>query len=142
MVSLVNDADAGVAGALAHVKIDKSAGVPIYVQLAEQIRLLTHEGVLRNGDPMPTVRTLAVWLGINANTVSRVYRDLQVDGVLRMERGVGTFVDGASQPMKQRDFKALEDKVLEVIRLGRDAGMTSAEVSQMIEIRWKESRDA
>ena len=66
--------------------------LPVYVQLAEQIRLLVRRGALTAGDPLPTVRELAVALSLNANTVTRVYRDLQQEGLLRLERGLGTFV--------------------------------------------------
>ena len=61
-------------------------GIPLYVQLTEQIRVFVHEGVLHPKDPMPTVRGLAVQLGINANTVAKVYRKLQSDG-LQSARG-------------------------------------------------------
>ena len=74
------------------LKIDKRSGIPIYIQLGESIRLLIREGKLKPGDDLPTVRSLAVQLGINANTVARVYRELQTDGLLRLERGIGTFV--------------------------------------------------
>ena len=73
-------------------EIDKGSGIPFYIQLSEQIRLLVHEGRLGAGDPLPTVRELAVELEVNANTVARVYRDLQQAGVLDLRRGVGTFV--------------------------------------------------
>ena len=65
--------------------IDRTRPTPVYVQLQEQIRLLVHRGVLEPGDLMPTVRSLAVELGVNANTVTRVYRELQSQGVLRQE---------------------------------------------------------
>jgi GntR family transcriptional regulator len=108
-----------------------------------QIRLLIHQGALGVGDPLPTVRSLAVELGINANTVARVYRDLQAEGVPRLERGVGTFIaEGASQPVGRRDFQQLERKVLELIRLGRKAGMNAKELSQFIETRWEEAQNA
>mgnify|MGYP002681587656 CR=1 FL=1 len=89
-------------------RIDKSSGVPIHLQLAERIRLLIREGALKAGEALPTVRSLAVELEINANTVARVYRDLQTDGLLRLERGVGTFVadtDGATRVIVARDMR-------------------------------------
>lgn len=124
------------------IRIDKQSGIPIYVQLGERIRLLVHEGTLEPGEGMPTVRTLAVQLGINANTVARVYRELQSAGVLRLERGVGTFVadPGGAKP-STADFRQLEEKIAEIIRLGRRAGMSAAEISQFIETRWQEVHD-
>ena len=91
-----------------HVEIEKHSAVPIYAQLQEQIRLLIRRGALRPGDAMPSVRTLAVDLEINANTVARVYRDLQHEGLLRLERGVGTFiVDRLEEEAVQRGLNYL-----------------------------------
>ena len=124
------------------ITIDKHSGIPIYIQLGERIRLLIHEGMLRTGDAMPTVRALAVHLGINANTVARVYHELQADGLLRLERGIGTFVANVSGGQTRKsDFKQLEKKVVEVVRLGKRAGMSAAELSQFIETRWQEVDD-
>lgn len=121
------------------VAIDKQSGIPIYVQLSERIRLLVREGRLRPGDFMPTVRKLAVDLGVNANTVARVYRELQDEGVLRLERGIGTTVADTSAPaVPKADFRQIEKRVLELIRLARQSGLRSSELSQMIETRWQE----
>ena len=125
------------------VHIDKGNGIPMHIQLKEQLRLLVHQGELRVGDALPTVRSLAVELGVNANTVARVYRDLQTEGLLRLEQGVGTFVAaGAGGSIDTRVFRELETKVRELVRLARDAGMTSKELAQFIETRWKEGPDA
>ena len=124
------------------ISIDKRSGIPIYLQIEERVRLLVREGALAPGDDMPTVRALAVHLGINANTVARVYRDLQTDGVLRLERGVGTFVaDTSKAPIGQRDLHQLEKKVVDLIRLARKTGLNPAELAQFIETRWKEVND-
>ena len=125
------------------VQIDKRSGVPIYVQLSERIRLLIREGRLAAGDPLPTVRALSVGLGINANTVARVYRELQSDGVLRLERGIGTTVAQTSAPpVPKADFEEIEKRVLELFRLAKQAGLRPAELSQLIETRWQEEQHA
>lgn len=121
--------------------INRSAATPVYVQLQEQIRLLVHRGVLRPGDSMPTVRSLAVDLGINANTVNRVYRDLQAQGILRLERGVGTFVAEPhhAQPLAENDFERIAEAVRTLVALSRDAGLTARELIQLIANTWKEN---
>lgn len=122
------------------VDIEKASAVPIYAQLSEQIRLLIRRGALTPGDSMPTVRTLAVELEINANTVARVYRDLQREGLLRLERGVGTFVaeDGASHAVGEKDFRSISAKAGELIELGHKAGLRVGELTQLVETLWKE----
>ncbi len=126
------------------VTIEKGSAVPIYAQLSEQIRLLIRRRALAHGDSMPTVRSLAVELGINANTVARVYRDLQREGLLRLERGVGTFVaeSGESRSVGEGDFRSITAKACELIDLGRRAGLRVGELTQLVETLWKENANA
>ena len=124
--------------------IDRTRPTPVYVQLQEQIRLLVHRGVLKPGDLMPTVRSLAVELGVNANTVTRVYRELQSQGVLRLERGVGSFV---AQPtdagqLARTEFRQLDRRVRELVQRSREAGLTFRELVQMVGSTWKEIEEA
>lgn len=74
------------------VSIDASDRTPIYAQLERSFRAAIAAGRLRPGDQLPTVRQLAVQLSINANTVARVYAELERSGVLETRRGVGSFV--------------------------------------------------
>ena len=75
-----------------------SNGVPIYVQLREQILALVGRGALKPGQQIPTMRQVAVALRIDLNTVQRAYAELERDGVLAKQRGVGTFVTGEAPP--------------------------------------------
>ena len=120
--------------------IDRTSPLPVYVQLAEQIRLLVRRGALNAGDPLPTVRELAVSLGINANTVTRVYRDLQQEGVLRLERGLGTFVQLQQREptLVDRDYQRIVKRTRELVELCREAGLTARELAQLVDGLWKE----
>lgn len=72
--------------------LDFTNGIPIYIQLKEQIRLAVATGMYPPGSQLPTVRQLAVELRINPNTVSRVYSEMEREGVLATRQGKGTFV--------------------------------------------------
>lgn len=72
--------------------LDTSSGIPIYRQIIEQVKVAVASGKLKTGDQLPTVRRLAVDLSINLNTVIRAYRELELEGVLEMQQGSGTFV--------------------------------------------------
>lgn len=85
---------------MAVVAIDPRDKTPIYAQLERGLRAGIAAGRLRPGDQLPTVRQLAVELKINANTVARVYTDLERSGVIETRRGVGSFV--AATPEKAR----------------------------------------
>ena len=98
--------------------IDHSDPLPIYAQLDRAIRLAVATGKLRRGDRLPTVRQLAVDLRINANTVAKVYAELERAGVVETQRGVGTFIEqlrGRGQIRlsdRQRRLTALADEFL------------------------------
>lgn len=73
-------------------RIEPGRGVPIYVQVMEQIRRAVASGLLKPGEQLPPVRELALQLSINPNTISRSYQELERDGVIYTLRGRGTFV--------------------------------------------------
>jgi GntR family transcriptional regulator len=79
--------------------VDPRSGVPIYLQLIEQIKRSVALGIMAGGEQLPTVKQLALDLTINPNTVARAYRDLERDGVIETSPGRGSFVrsDGAAQ---------------------------------------------
>lgn len=76
--------------------IDPHSGVPIYLQLIEQVKRSVALGVLAPGEQLPTVKQLATDLTVNPNTVARVYRELERDGVIETSPGRGSFVRGGS----------------------------------------------
>src|SRR5213594_2638687 len=111
------------------VSIDPGDSMPIYAQIAHGLRAAIAAGRLRAGDQLPTVRQLAVDLRVNANTVARVYAELERDGVLETRRGVGSFVSATPQRARppaeyQRRLKAF---VTRVLADADDAGFTRGE---------------
>src|ERR1700758_1534858 len=73
-------------------RLDDSSGVPVYRQLIDQVQGGIAAGTLSPGDQLPTVRSVAVDLTINPNTVMRAYRELEIRGVLDTQQGTGTFI--------------------------------------------------
>lgn len=74
------------------VTLDPHDSTPIYAQLERGVRAAIASGRLKAGEQLPTVRQLAVDLRVNANTVARVYMELERSGVIETKRGVGSFV--------------------------------------------------
>ena len=74
------------------IAIDSRDATPIYAQLDRALRAAIATGRLKVGEQLPTVRQLAVELSVNANTVARVYAELERAGVLETRRGIGSFV--------------------------------------------------
>lgn len=98
-------------------KIDAGHPTPLYHQLERAIRFAIATGKLALGDQLPTVRQLAVDLRINANTVAKVYAELERVGVVETRRGVGTFVkarhfEAARDKDRERELRELEDLFL------------------------------
>jgi GntR family transcriptional regulator len=89
--------------------VDPRDATPLHAQLERSIRVAIAAGRLEPGDQLPTVRQLAVTLRINANTVARVYTQLERDRVLETRRGVGTFVtDRARESPLNQDARRAE----------------------------------
>ena len=97
--------------------IDTAHPTPLYHQLERAIKFAIATGKLVVGDQLPTVRQLAVELRINANTVAKVYLELERAGVVETRRGVGTFVKSrpvgaAHEKDRERELRELEDHFL------------------------------
>jgi GntR family transcriptional regulator len=118
--------------------IDENDPTPLYAQLDRAIRVAIATGRLRAGDKLPTVRQLAVDLKINANTVAKVYSELERAGVVETQRGVGTFIleasgRGSSPPDRERLLVALADRFLAG---AATLGFSADEAINFLKVRW------
>lgn len=112
------------------VSIDSSDPTPIYAQLERGFRAAIATTRLRPGDQLPTVRQLAVDLQINANTVARVYAELERAGVIETKRGVGSFITATpaqAHPPRERE-RRLRGFVTRVLAEADAVGLTIDEV--------------
>lgn len=110
--------------------IDPRDRTPIYAQLDQSIRAAIATGRLGPGAQLPTVRQLAVELRINANTVARVYGELERAGVIETRRGVGSFVSATpavAQPRRDKE-RQLNAFVTRVLADAAAAGFTAHEL--------------
>ena len=117
---------------MAIVSVDSRDRTPIYAQLDRALRAAIATGRLAAGDQLPTVRQLAVELSINANTVARVYAELERAGILETRRGVGTFV--SATPMQAHPPKQHERRLRTFItRLLADASAAGFTLDDILE---------
>ena len=115
-------------------KPNPSSGVPIYVQLKEQVRHAIETGALVPGDQLPVIRTLAESLVINPNTVIRVYRELEQDGVLEIRHGLGAFIAARRRnTAKAEKVRNAQDLVSELVATLRSHGLDEGEIRRLIE---------
>jgi GntR family transcriptional regulator len=111
-----------------------SSGVPIYLQLMEQVKHAIETGALRPGDQIPGIRPLAEELVINPNTVAKAYRELEHEGVLELRHGAGAFVSRNAGAKKLTDrLRAGQAVVAAAVERLRKSGITDEEIRRLVE---------
>jgi GntR family transcriptional regulator len=111
-----------------------SSGVPIYLQLMEQVKHGIETGALRPGEQLPGIRPLAEELVINPNTVAKAYRELEHEGVIELRQGAGAFVSAKARAQKQTDkLRAGKDAVADAIARLRKSGLSDEEIRRLFE---------
>jgi len=120
----------------ARLRIDTLSGVPIYRQIIDWVKFRVAAGRFHPGEQLPTVRQLAVDLGVNANTVARAYMELERMGLVNTLQGKGTFIAELEISMDQvvRGLK-LKAIVNEVLSKASDLGFKPEELLAEIQNR-------
>jgi GntR family transcriptional regulator len=97
-------------------QVDFKTGKPVYLQLVDQVRYAAASGALRRGDPLPSIRPLAVELRVNRNTIAKAYAELESQGVIETIPGKGCFLKATNTPFtKQVRQKLLVKEVDEAV---------------------------
>jgi GntR family transcriptional regulator len=117
-----------------HFRPNPSSGVPIYVQLMEQVKHAIETGALRAGEQLPGIRPLAEELVINPNTVAKAYRELEHEGVLELRHGAGAFVTaGAQSKNSTGKLRAAQAVVAAAVEQLQARGVTDEEIRRLFE---------
>ena len=95
--------------------LDLSNGVPIYRQIANQIRYLAASGRLAPAEELPPIRTLALQLRVTPNTIVRAYNELEGAGVVRTRRGAGTYVSEGSSLLADRERRRIIEQRIDAL---------------------------
>lgn len=118
--------------------VDPLSGVPIYMQVLNQVKRAVASGLMKPGDQMPSVRELAMELTVNPNTIAKAYQELEREGVIKTVRGVGTFI--AEKEVKiihAERVKVLLAAIDKVLIEAHHLGFDEEEVRQLFEERIK-----
>src|SRR3954469_8093145 len=111
-----------------------SSGVPIYLQLMEQVKHNIETGALRPGEQLPGIRPLAEELVINPNTVAKAYRELEHEGVIELRHGAGAFVSSNAKSGKFSDKVRLAQRIVNgAVEKLRTKGLTDEEIRRLFE---------
>ena len=111
--------------------VDPRSGVPIYLQVIEQVKRSVAIGVLGAGEQLPTVKQLALDLTINPNTVAKAYRELERDGVIETSPGRGSFVkssNGVTDTTKAAATDVARDAIDAAVREAKSIGLAADDI--------------
>ena len=115
-------------------RTNPSLGVPIYLQLMEQVKHAIETGALRPGEQLPGMRPLAEELVINPNTVAKAYRELEHQGVIELRHGAGAFVATQERTKKETNtVRAAQSVVTAAVHQLRARGVTDEEIRRLFE---------
>jgi GntR family transcriptional regulator len=113
------------------ITVDPSSGLPIYVQIVNQIKTGIAMGRLQPEDPLPSVRQLATELAVNPNTVARAYLDLEYEGIIYKRQGAGTFVSKLGVEMSKLERrKVLSELIEKALVEGVNLGLSERELRE------------
>lgn len=118
-----------------HIILNHSSMVPIYEQLMEQIKSDNIQSELKEGEALPSVRTLAGELRISALTVKKAYDKLEEEGFVTTVHGKGTYVSASDKQLAlEARQKAIEDDFDKVIDRALSMGMKKEEISEVVKL--------
>ena len=111
-------------------------GVPIYLQIVNQVKYLVASGRLAAGEELPPIRTLAEQLLINPNTVARAYRELETAGVVEKRRTAGTYVSGSASRLARRErLKIIGERIDALLAEARQMNIDTDAVIELLRER-------
>ena len=118
------------------IHISTADGVPIYLQIVNQVKYLVSSGRLAAGEELPPIRTLAEKLVVNPNTVARAYRELETAGIVEKRRTAGTYVSDQGSPLARRErLKILTERIDALLAEARQMDISFEEVVKLAERR-------
>ena len=119
-----------------HIHIATNDGVPIYLQIVNQIKYLVGSNRLMSGEELPPIRVLAEQLLVNPNTVARAYRELEMAGIVEKRRTAGTYISDQGSPLTRRErIKILTERIDALLAEARQVDISVDEVVKLLEQR-------
>lgn len=117
-------------------------GIPIYRQIANQIRYMVASGILRPGEEISPVRSLALILSVTPNTVVKAYAELEASGVIYKRRGAGTYISDQQSPLADLErSRIIESRIDALMAEAHQLNFTSQELLEILKGRQKKLGD-
>ena len=117
------------------MKILQSSGVPIYQQISDQFKTDILAGKIKQGDYLPSIRSLAKDLRISVITTMKAYEQLEAEGLVTAVQGKGFYVNAQdSEMLREQHLRKVEESLAEAIQAARIAGMSDQELTDTLAI--------
>lgn len=120
------------------MNIDFSTSIPIYLQIIEEFKRQIATGVLKPGDKVPSQRDLATKLKVNANTVQRAYREMELLGLVETLRGQGTFICQTQEIVEETRTEMLTNLVDDFVKAMQALGFGEQDILEIVKTRFTE----
>jgi GntR family transcriptional regulator len=122
------------------LRLSPSSGVPVYLQIIEQVKHAIATGAVNAGEQLPSVRQMAEDLLINPNTVARAYRELEQEGIIELKHGAGAFISDSIAPPSKSIHKA-QAVVKSAIDQLTSLNLAEEEIRRLIEseLAWRKT---
>lgn len=118
------------------IHISTSDGVPIYLQVVNQIKYLVAAGRLCAGEELPPIRVLAEALVVNPNTIARAYRELELSGIVEKRRTAGTYVSDQGSPLARRErIRILTERIDGLVAEAKQMNVPIDEIVKLVQQR-------
>lgn len=123
-----------------NIRIQSKSGVPIYEQIEQQLKEKILDGGLKEGEPLPSIRSLASDLKISVITTKRAYEELEKEGLVYSVPGKGFYVDNADFDfLEEKRAYGVEEELAEILDKCSKSGLSKEKVKEMIELLWPEN---
>jgi GntR family transcriptional regulator len=116
------------------IQIDPRSPIPINEQIKAGLRGLVTKGLLKPGDQAPSIRGLALSLGVNPNTVARAFRELSLEGFLESQRGEGNYIAHGAKKHAQNGLEQVRLGLREALEHARRGGLGWAEIEALVRL--------
>lgn len=128
-------------GTFMNIIITNSGGVPIYEQIAAQVKGKILSGELKEGDALPSMRTLAQDLRVSVITTKRAYEILESEGFIQSFTGRGSFV-AASDPemLREQNLREIEEHLSKAAEIAKRSGVTETELAEILAMLYNDNQ--
>lgn len=120
-----------------NISVDSNSRVPIYEQIINKIEELVILGILAPGEQIPSIRDLAISLGVNPNTIKKAYDILNDKHIIRSDSTKGTFINDDIDALREKKIKLMIEEINEIISALEELGIKKEDILKKIKETWK-----